>query len=55
MTIAANGETNAEIVLNDDEERYSSSNKVRLNHKWQYNVDTDLFLRELPKVRILLL
>ena len=43
---------NREDIIIHNVEQYLSSTKVRLNHeKWQYDLDTDAFLRDLPKVR----
>ena len=56
MTI--NNETNVTLEENSNhqgiilhnEEQYLSSSKVKLDHKWQYDLDTEAFLRHLPKV-----
>ena len=44
-----NGGEREEITVHN-EENYISSNKARLNDKWHYDIDTETFLRDLPKV-----
>ncbi len=57
MTIAnSTKETGAEgkeeiiVVHNSGESYVSNNNQARLNHKWQYDLDTETFLLNLPKV-----
>jgi hypothetical protein len=43
---------NQEEITENNDESYISTNNIRLNHKWRYDLDTDeTFLRDLPKVR----
>mmetsp|Transcript_25113 Transcript_25113/g.37574 ORF Transcript_25113/g.37574 Transcript_25113/m.37574 type:complete len:109 (+) Transcript_25113:63-389(+) len=55
MTIATastketSGESQEEIVVHSGDS-YISGDQARLNHKWQYDPDTETFLLGLPKV-----
>jgi adenosine deaminase len=44
---------NQEEITENNDESYISTNNIRLNHKWRYDLDTDeTFLRDLPKVEL---
>jgi adenosine deaminase len=51
ISSSENGGEREEITVHN-EENYISSNKVRLNDKWHYDIDTETFLRDLPKVEL---
>ncbi len=44
------GDCEHEELIVSNHEMYLSSSNARLNHKWNYDLDTENFLLHLPKV-----